>query len=186
VADGTITSWGWMAHHTGGKWRRVDFLMAPSRPALLAASEKLNDQLEAKNKAMSDESGKICNSHDDYIWRRVAGYSGSGPRGNASLSTYHVCNMTREKEADEIVKKDIAPMYDKMVADGKLLTWSWMEHIVGGEYRRLEVLTAKDVASLMAARGSLVEAMENNPASKTLDSICYSHADYIWDIKFAK
>jgi hypothetical protein len=23
VADGTITSFGWLAHHTGGKWRRV-------------------------------------------------------------------------------------------------------------------------------------------------------------------
>lgn len=186
VADGSITAWGWLAHHTGGKWRRADYVMAPSLPALLSASEKFNDQAEAKNKAMNDEMGKICNSHDDYIWKRVAGFSGAGPRGNASFSTYHVCDMSREKQADALVKQYLAPIYDKLVADGKLISWSWMEHIVGGEYRRLEVITAKDVPSLMAARSSLVEAMDMNPVSDVVSDICNSHADYIWEIKLSK
>ncbi|NJO13141.1 MAG: hypothetical protein HC872_06395 [Gammaproteobacteria bacterium] len=79
-----------------------------------------------------------------------------------------------------------APTYDKMVAEGKLTTWGWMEHIVGGKYRRLATMTAADVPALMAARSSIVEAMQNDPLASTLDDICGSHSDYIWDIKFEK
>jgi hypothetical protein len=39
---------------------------------------------------------------------------------------------------------------------------------------------------MMTVRGSIVEMIENNPASGMLDSICHSHADYTWEIRFAK
>lgn len=123
-------------HHTGGKWRQVQYHMAPSIDALLASQEKIGDQMDAKNnKALNQEAGKICNAHDDYIWRRVAGTT--GPRGKAAFSTYYVCDQGREDQADALMKRVFAPMLDKMVAEGKLTTWGWMEHIVGGEYRRL-------------------------------------------------
>ena len=35
VEDGTISSWGWLAHHTGGHWRRVLYYTAPGVDALL-------------------------------------------------------------------------------------------------------------------------------------------------------
>lgn len=184
VTDGSITAWGWMAHHTGGKWRRAEYHQAPSIDALLAAQKKIGDQIDARNKALSTEAGKICNSHDDYIWRRVAG--NAGPRGKASFSVYYVCDSGREDQADALVKRVFAPMYDKLVADGKLMTWGWMEHIVGGEYRRLSTITAADVNSLVAARTSIVTAMQDDPLAAALDDICGSHADYIWEIKFEK
>ena len=184
VADGSITGWGWLAHHTGGKWRRVQFHQAPSIDALLAAQEKIGDQIEAKNKAMSQEAGKICNSHDDYIWKTVAGNSAA--RGKAGFSVYYVCDFGREAQADELIKRVFAPMYDKLVAEGKLTTWGWLEHIVGGEYRRLATLTAPDVKSLVAARSSIVAAFEDDPLADTLDEICGSHADYIWETKAGK
>lgn len=184
VTDGSITAWGWMAHHTGGKWRRAEYHQAPSIDALVAAQKKIGDQIEAKNKALSTEAGKICNSHDDYIWRRVAG--NAGPRGKVSFSVYYVCDSGREDQADALVKRVFAPMYDKLVAEGKLMTWGWMEHIVGGEYRRLSTITAADVNSLVAARTSIVTAMQDDPLAATLDDICGSHADYIWEIKFEK
>jgi hypothetical protein len=74
VADGTISSYGWIAHHTGGKWRRATYYGAGSVQALLDAQDKIGDRIDAnpKNEKLSSEFSKICNSHDDYIWRTVA------------------------------------------------------------------------------------------------------------------
>lgn len=186
VADGTITSWGWLVHHTGGKWRRAQYYVAPSMEALFAAQTKVGDQVEAKDAAAGEEFGKICNAHDDYIWKRVAGNAGDGPRGNVAFSTYHVCDMGREAEADQLVQKIFAPVYDKMVKDGLLIGWGFNEHIVGGQYRRLDTMSAKDLPTLMKARGALIEAFEDDKLGSTFTDICGSHTDYIWDIKFAK
>jgi hypothetical protein len=30
VEDGAITGWGWLAHHTGGTWRRIRYHNATS------------------------------------------------------------------------------------------------------------------------------------------------------------
>jgi hypothetical protein len=186
VAGGSLTGWGWMVHHTGGKWRRLMHYQASSVDALLAAQEKMNEQSEAaaKGKALGKEFGAACNGHDDYIWRRVAGTAGA--RGKAAFSVYYVCDSSREGQADELMKRVYGPMYDKLVAEGKLTSWGWLEHIVGGEYRRLATMTAKDFPSLMAARGAVVAAMQNDPLSGALDDICGSHADYMWEIKFEK
>lgn len=181
VADGSIGAWGWGAHHTGGKWRRFQYHMAPSMDALIAAQEKIGEQIEAKNSALSEEAGKICNSHDDYIWRRVAGTTGA--RGPAGFSAYYVCDG-REVQADELMKRVFGPKLDKLVDEGKLMSWGWMEHIVGGEYRRLATMTASDMPSLLAGRGSVVEMMMDDPLADMLNDICGSHADYIWDIQF--
>lgn len=182
VADGTLNSYGWLAHHTGGKWRRAVYFGADSVQAVIDAQKKLGDQMDAKNKKLGDEFSKICNSHDDYIWRRVAGNIGTVARGGAAFSTYYVCDQGREAEADALVTQVFAPVYDKMVADGKLKSWGWNEHIVGGSYRRLATISATDVKSLMEARDSVVEAMIDNPLGDTFTEICGDHTDYIWEI----
>lgn len=186
VGDGSLTSWGWLAHHTGGKWRRMQYTTASSIDALLAAQKKTGDQADAtsKGKALGKEFASACKSHDDYIWRRVAGTT--GPRGKAAFSVYYVCDSGREAQADALIKRVFAPTYDKLVAEGKLTSWSWLEHIVGGEYRRLATMTAKDMSSLMAARSAVVAAFQDDPLSAVLDDICGSHADYMWESKFEK
>jgi len=182
VADGSITGYGLYAHHTGGKWRRLTFSTAPTIQALLNAQTKIGDQAEAKNKKLGDEFGKICNSHDDYIWRSVAGSAGTAAPGSAAFSTYYVCD-SREVQADAIVTQVFAPVYDKMVADGKLTSWGYLEHIVGGRFRRLATMTAPDMNSLMAARGDINEALTDNPLGDTFTEICDSHDDYMWEVK---
>jgi phosphoketolase len=77
----------------------------------------------------------------------------------------------------------LAPVFDKMVADGKLRSWGWLEHIVGGKYRRLATISADDVKSLMEARAAVVEAMEDSPGGDMLTAVCGEHTDYIWEIK---
>ncbi len=182
ITDGTINTYGFLKHHTGGKWRRAVYFGAASVQGLLDAQDKLGDQMDAKNKKLGDEFSKICNSHDDYIWRAVAGNTGMVARGGASFSTYYVCDQGREDEADALVTQVFAPVYDKMVAEGKLKSWGWQEHIVGGSYRRLATMSATDVKSLLEARASIVEAMTDNKVGETFTEICNDHTDYIWDI----
>lgn len=185
IKDGTINLYSYLKHNTGGQWRRASVHGAGSVQALLDAQKKMNEQADAneKNKRLGAEASAICPSHDDYIWRAVAGNVGTATRGGAAFSTYYVCDQTREDQADSIVTGVLAPVFDKMVADGKLKSWGWMEHIVGGKYRRLETISATDVKALMEARAALVEALDGNPAGDAMTEICGEHTDYIWEIK---
>jgi hypothetical protein len=181
VANGSLSAYGLYAHQTGGKWRRAMFSVAPTIQALLDAQKKIGDQADAKNKKLEDEYGRICNSHDDYIWRRVAGNAGTTTPGNAVFSTYYICD-SREDQADAIVTQVYASAYDKLVAEGKLKSWGWLEHVVGGEYRRLATMTAADVKTLMEVRASIVAA-QDDALGDAFTNICDSHADYIWEVK---
>jgi hypothetical protein len=153
--------------------------------ALLDSQKKLSDQSDAANKKLGQEYAGICNSHDDYIWRRVAGSAGSTAPGGVTFSTYYVCDGTRETQADAMVQQVFAPVYDKMVADGKLQSWGWFEHIVGGKYRRLATMGAADLGALMAARGAIVQAFTDNAIGDAFTAICDSHSDYIWNVKYS-
>lgn len=183
VADKTITSYGLYAHHTGGPWRRLSYTTAPSMQALLDAQKKLGDQADATNKKLGQEYSTICNTHDDYIWHRVAGSAGSVSPGGVVFSTYYVCDSTRETQADAMVQQVFAPVYDQMVADGKLKSWGWLEHIVGGKYRRVATMGAADLKGLMAARAALVQVFTDNAIGDAFTEICDSHTDYIWNVK---
>lgn len=182
VADGTINGYGWLEHHTGGKWRRAVYYGAGSVQALIDAQKKIGDQADAKNKKLGEEFSRICSSHDDYIWRTVAGNIGTVARGGASFSTYYVCDQGRETEADALVTQVFGPVFDKMVADGKLKSWGWNEHIVGGSYRRLATLSGTDMKAVLEARDAVVEAMIDNPLGSTFTGICGDHTDYMWEI----
>ena len=184
IADGTITAYGYNAHYTGGRWRRAEYSMAPTIQGLLDAGKKMTDQAVAdpKNKKLDEEFSKICNQHDDYIWSRIAGSVGTVAPGGASFSTYYVCDA-REEQADALVQQVFAPVFDKMVAEGKLKSWGWLEHIVGAQFRRLETMSATDMKSLMEARAAINAAFEDNALEDTFTDICDSHADYMWEIK---
>ena len=184
VADKSIMGYGYYAHHTGGRWRRTNYFTAPTLDALLAGQKSIGDAIEAKNKKLSDETAGICGQHDDYIWLRQAGKAGSTAPGGYGFSTYYVCD-SREKQADALLAQLYAPVLDKLVADGKLNTWGWLEHIVGGKFRRLATMTASDLGSLTTARGELVAAVEGNALGDQFTDICDSHDDYIWEIKFS-
>jgi hypothetical protein len=183
VADGTIKSWGWLSHHTGGDWMRVAYHTASSQQALFAAADALDSRTSGKeHDALNKQFNQGCTSHEDYVWRGVAGNDARGSRGKAAFSVYYVCDAGREDQADALVKSVFAPAYDKLVADGKLTSWGWFEHIVGGKFRRLATITAADPTALMAARASLVATMQDDPLSDAFNDICGSHADFIWNV----
>lgn len=189
VADGTISNWGWLAHHTGGKWRRIQYHGSDSIAGLLAAQETIGERMDAAGGDPTNSFGKICGAHDDYIWKSVAGSSQDTKRGSVSLSVYHVCDISKEERGDEIVKTVFAPVYDKALAAGKITSWGWSSHIIGGKYRRLGTMTGANYADLLKARGEILNAIYgdgDNAEANEFTSICTSHSDYLWDIQHEK
>jgi len=189
VADGTIKSWGWLAHHTGGKWRRIQYHGSDSLAGLLAAQETIGERMDAAGGDKDNNFGKICGAHDDYIWKSVAGSASDSKRGAVSLSVYHVCEFTKEERGDEIVKNVFAPIYDKAVADGKISSWGWNSHVIGGEYRRLGTMTGANYPDLLKARSEIMETIYgdgDNAEANEFSGICTSHSDYLWDIQHEK
>lgn len=189
VEAGEITQWGWLAHHTGGTWRRGLYFVAPSIEALLDAS----DSIGAKTDESAPEAGRVfaeaCPSHEDYIWQSVPGSGGNslgGERGAAGFSTYFKCDSSKEERADEIVAKTFGAIHQKQVDAGNLTSWGWLQHNVGGDYRRLLTMTAADHKTMLKARDAIFEEItngRNERLSNEFDSICGPHWDYMWDIQ---
>jgi hypothetical protein len=189
VEDGTITGWGWISHHTGGKWRRIQYHMSDSVTGLLAAQETIGKRMDEASGGADDGFSKICGAHDDYIWKSEAGDGLGENRGSAGLSVYYECNINSEERADEIVEKVFAPVYKKAMADGKITSWGWSSHMVGGKYRRLGTMTANDFPGLLEARGEILAAIYgdgDNAEANEFNDICGSHSDYLWDIVHEK
>ena len=183
VKDGTLGGWGWLAHHTGGKWSRIFYHVSDSMDGLLEAQRVM---AERTKDLPSEAFSQACSSHDDYIWERVAGNAVADSRGSASISVYQVCDINREQRADELVKTVFAPLYDKAIADGKIKSWGWNSHVVGGKYRKLSTMSGDSFESLLKARGEILAALYEDGENKDaweFSEICHSHSDYLWNIK---
>jgi hypothetical protein len=191
VDSGTVTSWGWLSHHTGAKWRRLLYHSASDLDALFAALASVNESIDERHPELGRLFSEICGTHEDYVWRSVTGSRGGNvgtDRGDAGFSVYMECDMTREARADEIVKEVFAPIFDRHVTAGELMSWGWMEHVIGGVYRRIWTMSAADHSALLKARTAIIGEMTeaDQEASQEFDSICGSHQDYMWDIVHEK
>ncbi len=191
LSEGKISGWGYLAHHTGGKWRRLRYHTAPSTDALLDALDWIREKIDESNARAAAEYSKICSAHDDYIWRWVAG-SGATPglqeRGSAAFGVYYQCDMAKEERADELVKETFAAAYDRQVEKGNLASWGWAQHWVGGKWRRLETMSGADHKTVLKARDAIIAELleKQDEATKEFNSICSSHQDYLWEIRMEK
>jgi len=186
VEDGTITAWGWLAHRAGGNWRRLQYYSVPTIDAIFAADEIIGAALEASGADSDQELGQICNTHEDYIWMSLVSGADSPPgssRGDVGLSTYYVCDFSKQTRADEIVRTVLGPIYDAHIGEGMYSSWGWQGHFVGGEYRRLATVTADDFPTLLNTRGLILAATADNELAAEFNEICGSHTDYLWNIQ---
>ena len=95
------------------------------------------------------------------------------------------CDMNREERADELVRKVFAPIYNKHVGDGELTSWNWLQHHVGGKWRRILTMGAADHKTLMRTRAAIFAEFDDRRverAANELNEICDTHQDYLWDI----
>lgn len=106
----------------------------------------------------------------------------NGTSSMFAYATYFICEPEGESRADEIIKTSFKPHYDSAVEQGDILSWSWLQHYVGGTWRRALVLIAEDMDSILDASGALGEIIEDRTpeAGRTFSSICSMHEDYIW------
>ncbi len=186
VKDGKILAWGWMSHHTGGDWRRIRYHQAASPEAAMVALETMSEAIadvHGEDDPANAEMAAACPRHDDYLWQAEAGMSGE-ERGKVGFSVYHFCDINREDRADEIVAEHFAPILDKMVEDGKIATWGWQSHVIGGRARRLQTMTAVDMGALLSARQEAIATIyeEDDAAGTEFSEICGPHVDYVWNI----
>jgi hypothetical protein len=183
VKDGTLGGWGWLAHHTGGKWNRVFYTVSDSMKGLFAAQKSMAE----RTKDLPDEAfSAACGMHEDYIWQSEANNGTMGKRGKVGMSVYHVCDFNREDRADELVKNVFAPHYDKAIESGKITSWGWSSHVVGGKYRKLSTMTGESFEAVLKARGEILEAIYgdgDNADANEFSDICGSHSDYLWEIR---
>lgn len=188
VEAGTLSSWGWLSHHTGGKWRRILYYSAQGIEALIDAPMSINPKIDEKSPSAGDAFSEICGPHDDYIWEVGTGSRGAGvistERGKVGMSVYFYCKMGGQDRVDEIVEQTFAPIYNSHVKEGGLASWGWLKHRVGGKWRRAATYTATDVKTLLVTRGAILAEI-NEKAGAAMDEfgeICGSHQDYIWNI----
>jgi hypothetical protein len=176
-----LSSWGWLRKNVGGEWARAGFLTGTSLEAVINAAGNSGVMSDGHPPDKSFEAA--CSSGEDYIWHVLAGSAPRARPGSAILSTYFACDQSRETRADSLVKGVVGPMYDKLVADGKLMTWTWAEHVIGGNYRRLATMTAKSVDDLIVAREALAAATKHDSLDEAVTSICDSRQEVIWEVK---
>jgi hypothetical protein len=181
-ASGEIANWGWGRHHTGGKWRRFFFGAGSDAAELMDTLDALADQTSEVEGA--DSFSEICGQHVDYLWQQVASspVSAAENPGSVGVSQYYKCNFNDEGFADEIVESHFSKVFNAHVGEGKLTSWSWLSHQMGGEFRRLLAMRAENRAAMLNTWGSIVEALdeEQGGALRKFSDICFAHEDYLW------
>jgi hypothetical protein len=187
VDAGHLTAYGWARHWVGGAWRRLAYIVGTDLDALIDARAAYIAEVQSDHADAGREFNAICSSHDDYIWYRVAGSQVprelAQERPGAGLTSYMRCD-SREAEADEIITTAIAPILNRHVESGDISSWSWLEHSVGGWYRRALVLDAADYKAVLNYWNKLWEEVEAEQPEllREFGSICDTHADYVWDL----
>ena len=118
VEDGVISAWGWLAHHTGGRWRRLFYFQHETLDGLLDGLDALQERMAALPEEDQEAGENLCQAHDDYIWTVESSSQEPGEgRADAGISVYYVCDESREERADEIVESTIGPLFSAFVTD---------------------------------------------------------------------
>lgn len=100
-----------------------------------------------------------------------------------AYSTYFVCTNDRESRADEIIRSSYKPHYDLAVEQEQIISWTWLQHYVGGNWRRVLVVITSNMEAALETSGALGEIISDTTpeAGRAFSEICNSHEDYIWE-----
>ena len=100
-----------------------------------------------------------------------------------AYATYFVCATARESRADEIIGSSFKPHYDQAVEQEQILSWSWLQHYMGGKWRRVLVVVTDDMETALETSGALGEIISDTTpeAGRAFSEICNAHDDYMWE-----
>ena len=69
VATGELSSWTWLAHDVGGRWRRALSLTASDHNTMMRTRGALLEQFSAgRNSRALTQLNEICPDHEDLMW----------------------------------------------------------------------------------------------------------------------
>jgi hypothetical protein len=104
------------------------------------------------------------------------------PQQPVGFATYYECDQNMEARVDTIVTEVFASVFDRLLSEGKIVSWFWNAHQVGGKWRRLGGFYASDMTALFEARAELLQEFQQQHAEETAEftSICHTHDDYVW------
>ena len=74
----------------------------------------------------------------------------------------------------------------EQIEQGNLVSWGWLQHNVGGQYRRLLAYTASDHKQMLRTRNAIYDELYDRRMRRVtleFDDICPSHEDYMWDVQ---
>jgi hypothetical protein len=94
--------------------------------------------------------------------------------GNTVLVAQYECAADQLARADAIMTETTAPILNKYVSTGKIITWGYFGVYVGGKANRTIYLWASDPVALVQARQAYLPEIQANPGFAEFSKICGS------------
>jgi hypothetical protein len=94
--------------------------------------------------------------------------------GNTVLIASYTCAPDQFARADAAIKESVAPILDKHVASGKLITWGYLATTLGGPANRHIYIWARDPVALMQARQVYLAEIVATPQYAEYSKLCGS------------
>ena len=94
--------------------------------------------------------------------------------GNTVLIAAYTCAPDQFARADAAIKEAVAPILDKHVASGKLLTWGYLATTLGGPANRHIYIWASDPVALIQVRQVYLAEILATPQYAEYSKLCGS------------
>ena len=92
--------------------------------------------------------------------------------GNTVLIARYQCNPAELGKVDQVLKEVSAPVLNRMVSEGKLISWGVLATYIGGPENRTIYLWAKDPVALMKARAEYLPEIMAKPGWNEMARVC--------------
>ena len=92
--------------------------------------------------------------------------------GNTVLIARFQCNTADLARVDQILKDSSGPVLNRMVAEGKIITWGVLATYVGGPDTRSIYVWAKDPVALVKARAEYLPEIQAKPGWSEVARAC--------------
>ena len=94
--------------------------------------------------------------------------------GNTVLIAGYNCAADQLARADALITEATAPILNKYVASGKIISWGYLGAVIGTPTNRHIYLWASDPVALMQARQSYLPEIQAQPRFSEFVKICGS------------
>jgi hypothetical protein len=104
-----------------------------------------------------------------------------GPAG-FSYVTYHYCDVATQGDMDTVIETNEKAVFDKWVADGKLIAWGYLSHNTGGRWRRAQYHVSPTIADALNNQAAIFTEIysDNAAGGQARSEACEAHDDYLW------